>query len=407
MGQLSPQAIKVELRDLRAISGNASRRSPGARLRSLLAERWLWILMVFIPGLVSGVYLLLIASNIYVSEVKYVVQTPADSSGLPNIGGMLSPAGISKSADDAHTINAYLISRDAMEELRRSAGLDQIYARAEADFLARYPRFFSKRNSENQFRYFKSMTSVKFDKQTGISTLTVLAFTPEDAQMVARKLIESGEALANRLTLRMRNDLVERATFEAKQARDAAIEVQTELTRWRNREEQVDPTRFSQAIVEVIARLSLELAQLRAQFSEITKASPQSPALTSLQNRIQALEGQIERERQNLAGSGRSLAPKIAEYELLQLERQMAERLFAATVTSQEAARAEAQKQRIYVERIVEPQKPDYPSYPYRLLTLAGILVVLQLFYMIANKIGRNIAHHGAFARYFKHAKKV
>lgn len=394
---------QVQLRKIRSDVDAAPRtRSLRERALSLVGRQWLFLAMVVAPVALAGYYFAFIASNIYVSETKYVVRTPSDNGGIGNpLSGLVQSSGITKATDDAHTINAFLISRDAMDILRRSTNLDDAYSADKADFLSRYPKFSSWRTNEGLFKYFITMTTVRHDNTTGISTLSVSAFDPKDAQTIARKLIESGEALANRLSKRMRDDLVQSAMIEANFARDHALVVQQKITEWRNREAQIDPTRFSAAVIELIARLSLELAQLRAQKAEMMKASPQSPAIVSLQNRIVALEDQVANERASLAGTSSSLATKIVEYEQLQLEKLIAEKLFGATVNSLETARADAQKQQIYLERIVDPQLADYPSRPQRLLSLAIVAGISLLLFIVLRKILENISHHGAFARYF------
>ncbi|MFM8751424.1 hypothetical protein [Rhabdaerophilum sp.] len=392
----------VQLKPLRHAVSQQDSLDLARRFRFLVQRYLLFFLITVLPTLLVGIYIFLFASHIYVSEARYVVRTPSDSNSLAGpLSGIVQSTGVSKSTDDAHAINAFLLSRDAMELLRQKVNLDAIYGADNADVISRFPRPFQKLTREAQFKYFLSMTSVIYDKSTGISTLAISAFTPKDAQLIARELMRAGEALANRLTVRMREDLSSRAAKDADEARSRAIEIQERITSWRNREQQLDPTRYSAAIIEVIARLSFELAQLQAQRSELLKASPQGPSMNALQNRINALEQQIAKERQALVGGTASLAPKIVEYELLQLDKTIAEKLLAATISALETARSDAQKQQIYLERIVEPQLPDYPRYPRRYLTVLIVAIISFLFYVILIKVLGNIAGHGAFARYF------
>ncbi len=250
------------------------------------------------------------------------------------------------------------------------------------------------------------MTAVKYDKTTGISTLSVSAFDPSATQRIVKRLMVSGEALANSLTKRMRESLVSSANSEAEDARRRAYEAQNKITAWRNREAQVDPTKYAVAIIEVIARLSLELVQIKAQISETQALSPNNPTIASQMTRIRALEAQIASERKALAGGTASLAPKIVEFEQLQLERQFAEKLFAAAVASQESARNEAQKQQIYVEWIAEPHLPDYPYRPLRFFSVLSVAGICFLIFLILNKVLMNIARHGAFGKYFSKTQR-
>jgi capsular polysaccharide transport system permease protein len=77
------------------------------------------------------------------------------------------------------------------------------------------------------------------------------------------------------------------------------------------------------------------------------------------------------------------MAPRIAEYERLMLEREFAERTFVSALNSLEAARVDAQRQRLYLERISSPNVPDYAAYPYRLIFILGTLLLSGTAYHI------------------------
>ncbi|MCA3623667.1 MAG: hypothetical protein IOC52_05745 [Methylobacterium sp.] len=402
MSSVAQRSVRIQLRNLREASpALQDKRLLGARLAEMLRANILFLLVFVLPSILGTFYYLFVAAGLYVSEAKYVVRTPSDSRGN-QLGSIMQTTGISKATDDAHAINAYFLSRDAMELLRREVDLDAVYASPKADIFSRFPGPLQKWRAEFMFQFYLSMTQVKYDKSTGITVLSVWAFDPADAQKIAKRLMTAGEEMANRLTQRMRENLVRGSAKEAEEARLRALDVQNRLTVWRNEERQIDPTRYSYAVIEVIARLSLELALMRGQLQEIQRSSPLNPNVGILQNRVASLEQQIDNERRALAGSGATLAPKIVEYELLQLERMFAEKLFAAAATSQEAARSEAQRQQIYVERVVEPPLPDYPSRPYRLLSSLALIAISFLVYLIAKKVLTNISRHGAFARYFR-----
>ena len=363
------------------------------------------ILFVLAPSLLAVVYFAMIASSVYESEAKYVVRSPSDSSASAQITGVIQSIGISKSADDTYAINEFLLSRDALEALQGKLDLDRIYGRESSDLLSRYPRLFASPSKEKLFAYYTSMTRIKYDKTTGITTLTVLAFTPQDAREIARILLESGEALANRLTARIHADLLNTAQAQIERARKQSQAVQAKIGDWRNKEEQIDPTRYSAALVEVLARLNLELAMQRAQAADLEKTTPKSPTLTALNGRIAALTSQIEQSKLSLAGTTASLAPKIVEFEALQLEKQFAEKIYAASVTSGEAARSDALRQAIYLDRIVEPNLPDYPSHPLRLLSAFLFFCGCLVFYLLGMKVFRNVLRHDDFGSVFRKAR--
>ncbi|MBN8938923.1 MAG: capsule biosynthesis protein [Rhizobiales bacterium] len=386
------QVRLVDLRDAPAVD-SADAAAPVRALRRLAAERRGFLALVVLPTLLAVLYFGLIAADRYASELRYVVRSPS-TSAAGQLSGLLQATGSSRGAEDAHAINAFMTSRDAMRDLVAQAGLRQAFATSRADPFSRFPSLFGGASDEDLFKYFQRMVTVKFDKSTGITSVEVQAFSPEHALRIATVLIERAEALSNRLTERIRTDLLRTADEEVERARQRSLDAHAALTAFRNREAIVDPTRYSVALVETIAKLSLELAQMRAQLVEIQRASPQNPQINALNNRIAAFNEQIAAERRNLAGSAASLAPRIAEYERLQIEREFADRLFASSVSSLEGARLDAQRQQIYVERIVQPQATDYPAYPYRILSILSVFAVLTLGYRILLALVTNLRKH-------------
>ncbi|MEQ1710894.1 MAG: capsule biosynthesis protein, partial [Hyphomicrobium sp.] len=109
---------------------------------------------------------------------------------------------------------------------------------------------------------------------------------------------------------------------------------------------------------------------------------------------IAAFEEQMAVERQALAGSDSSLAPLIAEYERLSLEREFAERAFASSRTALDFARIDAERQKLFIEQISVPSRPDYPKYPYRLLSTLGVFILLSFMYAVARRLVADARGH-------------
>jgi capsular polysaccharide transport system permease protein len=276
-----------------------------------------------------------------------------------------------------------MLSRDAMHQLIAKDGLLEIFNRPEADLMWRYPGWLSGSNEEHLFNHYLRFVSVYYDESTGISTLQVQAFRPADAQKIAAALLRYSEALVNKLTERAQGDAIQTALREVGLSKTKAFAAQEKITAFRNRESIVDPTRASASVLENIARLLLETAQTNAQLAELLKSSPLNPQISSLRLRIAALEEQIQKERLQLAGNNSSLAPLIAEYEHLMLEREFAERTFMSAQNTYEAARADAQRQRLYLEQISNAALPDYPAYPYRFVFIVAVFLVSSIIYRI------------------------
>lgn len=351
------------------------------------------MLFIALPTLLAAFYFFVLAANRYEAEASFVVRTPG--SGLAGqLSGMLQGSSITRSADDAYIVEAYITSRDAVRALSKDVDLRAMLDRAGYDVLWRYPGLFKSHNEERLTKYMNSLVDMSFNSATGVSTLKVQAFAPDDAKQIAEVLLKNAERLINRLSERGQENAIANATRDVDLSRATALAAQRSVTDFRIKNSTLDPSKISKSAQETIARLALERAQSSAQLSELTRSSPQSPQIESVRGRIAALDEQIQKEREALAGSSGSLAEVLAEYERLSLERELAERAFASSLASLEVTKADSRRQRLFLENVSEPAAPDYAAYPYRLLsTLIACLVCAGLFVLLRRLIDNTREH--------------
>src|ERR1700704_3191234 len=77
---------------------------------------WFWAI-VGLPTLIAGVYFFAIASDLYSSEVKFIVRGP-NKAPVTAISAMLSSAG-SAVTEDTFAVHEFVMSRDAVRRLER------------------------------------------------------------------------------------------------------------------------------------------------------------------------------------------------------------------------------------------------------------------------------------------------
>jgi capsular polysaccharide transport system permease protein len=238
------------------------------------------------------------------------------------------------------------------------------------------------------------MVSVSLVDRTGISTLRVHAFRAEDARAIAEKLLVLGEDLVNRINQRLQTDSVAQSYSELNAAQVRMIEAQSALTDFRNRELIVDPQRNAVALAELIARLSAVLGTTQAQIVEMRAGTGSSPQLIGLQRRALALEEQIARERATIAGDKEGLATRIAAYERLSLQREFANRMLSTAETDLARTKAEANRQLLYLERVVNPNLADYAQYPKRLRSILTVFAANALLVLIGWLVWAGMREH-------------
>jgi capsular polysaccharide transport system permease protein len=133
-----------------------------------------------------------------------------------------------------------------------------------------------------------------------------------------------------------------------------------------------------------------------AHLAGLTKNSPQSPQIPVVSTRIASLDALIAQERAKITGNSGSVAAAQTEYERLDGASKLAEKQLASAFKSLEAARLQAQRQQLYLETIVQPNLPDFPLYPLRLVSFSMVLASCLLAYGIAWLLVASVREHAA-----------
>jgi capsular polysaccharide transport system permease protein len=272
-----------------------------------------------------------------------------------------------------------------------------VLTRPEGDVLTRFPGMqFWRRDFEALFQAYKHFISVDVDEASGIATLTVKAYRPEDAQRINEALVKYSEQLVNQLNARAREDALSTFQSAVQVAEQNIAQVQEQLTAYRIKEQMLDPAAESTGPLALVGGMEKELAGVRGQLADMLKNAPRSPGIPLLRTRISSLETLIVDARSKITGDKNSVATKSAEYERLDVRRQLDEKALASAFASLEAARLQVQQQQIYLEEIALPNLPDYPLYPKRFTSFAMVIASCFLAYGIAWLLAAGVSEHAA-----------
>ncbi|MDQ1194132.1 capsular polysaccharide transport system permease protein [Brevundimonas vesicularis] len=354
---------------------------------------WAFIAIVVFPTLIVFIYYVLIATPRYVSEAEFIVRETNNRQPTA-LGLVLQGAGLSSAQGDAFAVHQYMVSRDALREINKDGLVTQALNSPKADLLSRRPRLGAGNSFEELYKGFTDYLTVGYDSRTGISVIRVQAFDAREAQRINTALLEGGEALVNRLNDRASADAVAQASRTVEEARERVQKAQAAIADFRNRERFLDPESAARESGSLIAGLSETLSALRAEKAQLTATAPESPQMAALDQRIAAYEVQLSQERRKLVGDTTSLAPKIGAYETLALERQLAGQALTAANVSLDTARQDARRQRLYLDRIVNPNLPDKPSKPNRLKSVLTVLLSTLVIYGLGWLLVAGVREH-------------
>ncbi len=357
-------------------SGAAGAPALPQRLRRWLRRMGpLFWLTVVVPGILAMVYFGAIASDVYISESRFVVRSP-EKPQKGGLGVLLGSAGFSNASEEVQAAQGFIQSRDALRALDADGLARKAWGNAGVSIFNRFDPFGWSGSFEELFLYYTGKVGVAFDSETGITTLTVRAFSADDAQVMNRRLLEQAEALVNQLNERGQGDQVRYAQREVAEAREQARVAALALASYRNRAGVIDPERQATVQLQMISKLQDELIGARMQLLQLSAAAAQNPQIPLLKVRIGGLQRAIDEQIGQVAGSSKSLSAAAAQYQRMQLQREFADRQLGLALTALQEARNEARRQRAYVERVAQPSLPDDAMEPRRLRGILATFVV-------------------------------
>lgn len=370
------------------------RPGPVARLRRL-ARRHPFKTVVLLPTLLAAIYFFLLAAPQYESEARFLVRGRQSGGSSGGIGEIMQSAGFRPASEEAMGVRDYLQSHDAVVALRARLDLVGIFRRPEADPIARL--WWAEPSAERLLDYFRRMVNAEYDTTSGITALRVRSFRAEDSRLLATELLRLSEDVVNRLNQRLQEDALRVAREEVARAEARFAAAQAAITAFRERERAVDPGRSAAAAIDNLGKLEGALAQARAELAEALRFSrPDNPRVLQLRNRIEGLDAQVREEQQRISTAGLGNSQQIGEFERLGMERELAQTQLASATASLERARAEAQRQQIFLLRVVEPNLAEWPRYPRASLNVLYIFICLSVGYGLAWLLVAGMREHAA-----------
>jgi capsule polysaccharide export protein KpsE/RkpR len=132
---------EMKLLDTLGILNTAISNAAVSKYRRRLPRLGILLLVtVLIPTLVAGIYLRLIASNLYTSKSHFIDRNP-QCQASPDNGVLLQGAGFTRSQDDTYSVFDYLQSRDALHALDRKFKFFDRFGKNKNDFLSHLDPF--------------------------------------------------------------------------------------------------------------------------------------------------------------------------------------------------------------------------------------------------------------------------
>jgi len=344
----------------------------------------LFLICVLLPTALATIYYGLIASDVYVSESRFVIKSPDQKrSQMSTLANLVQTTGLSSGQEQANEILTYVRSRDALRALQKNVNVRDRFATPRADFLNRFPQPFADNGFESLYKYYGKKVDPRLDSETGTAVIKVEAFTAKDAYIINRELLKLSEKLVNQLNRRAQSKAIAEAQAQVNLAVRRAKAAQVALTQYRNAQALIDPSKQAIGVLEISNAMTAERAALQAQLDLMKRVAPEHPSIPALSSRINAISVQIASQDSRVVGNGSGIASKLGGYEDLVVEQEFATQSLNTANAALVQARNEAQRQQFYLERIVDPDMPDMPLLPNRLTSILTVAAAAICLYFI------------------------
>jgi capsular polysaccharide transport system permease protein len=324
-------------------------------------------LVAVLPTLISGLYFWLIASDQFVSEVKFAVRD-GERPILESIEGLVGLPS-NQRTQDALILCEYIRSRGLLEDLDRNLNLRHLYSRPETDYFSRLD---AEEPMEDVVRYWRRHVDTSIDSNSGIVTLTVRAFSAVDAVQIANAIVDRSEKLVNELSERSRRNVLKLAQDRLARTEEQLKASMAEMRSIRNTEGLIDAGKTAEVLTKITGDLRLQLIKAEQENETLQHLlSPDAPQLRILKERIANMREQIhglEAEMTTKEASPATLSGSMERFDRGTLDRKIAEQQYVAAAAALEQARLNDETQQVYLVTFLRPTLAQEALYPKRLL---------------------------------------
>ena len=308
--------------------------------------------------------------------------------------------GGSSSSSDTDILYQFIQSQELVGRIDAKIDLRGIWSKAGPD-ADPYFSYHPPGTIEDLMAYWPRMVKVYSD--SGIINVQVQAFTPEDAQTIAKMIYDDSSEMINKLSAIAREDSIRYARQDREEAVGRLKSAREAVTLFRNRTQIVDPAANVQNQMGLLSSLQTQLAGTLIDQATLKDTVPAGdPRLVQADRRIQIIQEQIATERKKLGlgtntdtGTDESVyADLVGEYERLQVDQQFAEQAYTGAMGAYDAAVAESRRQTRYLAAHVQPTQAQASEQPQRITLLAfvalftflGWAIMVLIFYSLKDR---------------------
>lgn len=334
--------------------------------------------------LLAGViaYVWLVAQDRFVSVASFKISRQNPSSSELGFAQLALPGLSDSGSVDSEIAIGFVDSMDLLMELENKFNLREHYMSPKSDFVF---RLWKSDLLENRLEYYRKRIYAHFDKETGMTMLTVDTFDPKLSKTVAEYVLKRTEEFINTLNQTVADEQLAFIQSEVDRADKNVSDVNVEILKLQNAYNLVTPDEVINANLKAMQTLRMERIRLETSLSSIERDSPGSPRIEVLRSQLRSLDEQIAIESTKISGPEQDRLNQIL-VRFKELERQLtfAIQMRTGAETLLEKHRVDAIARSRFLSVIQNPYLPEYVAFPQRPYATGTIIILgILLFFVL------------------------
>jgi len=346
-------------------------------------------ILYFVALASSIVYLWVFKHDRFVCTAEFKISRQGSSLAGVGLAELALPGLSDSGSQDSQIAIGYVDSADLLLDLEKEFKLVEHYTAPSQDVVFRLDRNAS---LENRLEYYRNRISAHFDKDSGLTVVSVDTFDPKLSERIASALLKKTELFVNTINQDIAEQQLNFVRSEVERADKHVREVNAELLALQNQHNFIDPDEVISASLKAVEEMRMNRLRAEAELSGILRDSPGSPRIDSIRSRLRSLSELIDIETAKLSGPEQDrLNQVLVQFKQLQLKLDFAIQLRSGAEMMLEKNRTDAVASSRFFTVIQHPFVPEQDAAPRRPY-LTVTLIVLGLFsFWILSAIARSL----------------
>ncbi len=334
---------------------------------------------------VTIIYLWNFTQNRYATYAAFKIAQQNGSSSSSGLVSLAIPGMTDSGSMDSQIAIGFIGSADLLVSLEKEFKLIEHYSAPQQDWVFRLnPKW----PLEERLDFYRGRIFSHFDKDTGLTAVTVDTFDPKLSHQIAVTLLGRAESFINELNQEIADQQVGFIKSELERAAQKVEDLNRELLTLQNENKFITPNEVISANLHAVQEMKLNQLRSEAQLSSLQRDSPNSPKIEVLQSQIRSVNELIEIESAKLTGPEKDrLSQLLIRFKELELKIEFATRLRSGAETLLERNRVEAASRTRFFSVIQKPYVPEDVAEPRRWYATISILILGFLVFLIARAL--------------------